>query len=546
VFGVSVRTSHSERLSPVVFSLPTGLEVSGVTSWAARLAGLLVQAGRSVAIIAHDEPAGRPATPIAIDPRVEVVRVRGAPPLDDAAGAYEAYMPAYRSVVRRLADASGRPVVALPSLAADSYGLFAALAQVEPESLRVVAWVHNSIEHDLRVTAAYEPLCARFVGVSRAITARLASLMGWRNADTAWVPYGVEVPDRLPERARRPGDPLRLLYTGRLDHRQKRVGALIALSRHLDRVGVRHRLTIAGDGPAAGEIEAAATPSVTIVRQGPGGARMTPDDLRPLLCEADLFVMASRFEGLSVALLEALAHGCVPVLARTDSGQDETIEPGVLGERVDPAGDDDESVGAALAGGVRSVVERGLTAQHERAWEMARERFSLAAHADRATEVLDGAGASPVRWWPAHRAPSVSFGEAGAFSVPSDAVARAQGVLDRLRGRSVALWGAGRHTAALAPALARTAAQIVAVVEDDPTRRTGHFFGWPIVGPEDALALGATDILVSSWMHEGEMWAKRAVFERAGARVHRLYGTTDSESENATPDAHRAGRRACA
>lgn len=549
VSGVSDRSSASKSPCPVVFSLPTGLEVSGVTSWAARLGSLLVRSGRQVAFIAHDEPNGRPASPVALDPRIEVVRLRGVPPLDDSAGAYRPYLPTYRAVVRRLADESGRPVVALPALAADSYGLFACLAQAEPETVRVVAWIHNHIEHDFRVAAAYEPLCARFVGVSRAITTRLASMIGWRAPDARCVAYGVEVPDEPPARAATTGDPLRLIYTGRLDQRQKRITALVALSRALDRSGVRHTLTIAGDGPAAAELEerAGATPGVRVLRRAPGGGAMTPEDLRPLLRESDLFVMASRYEGLSVSLLEALAHGCVPVLARTESGQHETIEPGALGEAVEPAGDDDEAVGQALAEGVRRVLGCGLPAQQQRAWALARERFSIEAHGAAATRVLDEAGAEPERWWPAHRPASVGVSAPGeSFSVPADACERARAKLDSLAGRAVAVWGAGRHTVAIAPALARTGARIVAVIEDDPTRRRGSLFGWPLVGPEEAVALGAREVVISSWMHEGEMWSKRVVFERAGARVHRLYADSVTLPKNATPDAEGAGRRACA
>ncbi len=537
-------SNSAPQSAPVVISLPTGLEISGVTSWAARLSNALVARGRRVALIAHDAPKRRPETPVALDPRVEVVRLVGAPPLDDAAGSYAPFMPAYRDTARRLASESGGPVVALPTLASDSFGLFAALAQTDAESLRVLSWTHNHIEHDFRVASCYEPLIARFVGVSRAITDRIRRDASWRAHDTSCVPYGVEVPGSPPSKRAVAHGALRILYTGRLDQRQKRVTALVSMSRWLDGAGVRHTLTLAGDGPARESVEAAArhAPSVRVLHARPDGRPLTPPDLAPLLAEADLFVMASRFEGLSVALLEALAYACVPVLARTESGQDEVIEPGALGEAADPGDDDDESVGAALAQAVRRVVERGLAAQARLAWERARERFSIEAHARASESQIDLAAASPARWWPGDR--PVSAGAAtngGAFSVPSDAVDRIRAALDRLRGRPVALWGAGRHTLAVAPALARTSARIVAVIEDDPARRGGSFLGWPLVSPEGALTLGVTDVVISSWMHEGEMWSKRAPFERAGARVHRLYAQA-APTETTTPGAEFAGR----
>jgi Glycosyl transferases group 1 len=45
-----------------------------------------------------------------------------------------------------------------------------------------------------------------------------------------------------------------------------------------------------------------------------------------LLDKADVLVMTSDFEGLLVILLEAMSHGCVPVVTKTESGMDELIK----------------------------------------------------------------------------------------------------------------------------------------------------------------------------------------------------------------------------
>ena len=56
-----------------------------------------------------------------------------------------------------------------------------------------------------------------------------------------------------------------------------------------------------GDGPTRAEVEAAAGERVLFV-----GAS---DDPRPYLAAADIAVMPSRWEGLSLAMLEAMASG---------------------------------------------------------------------------------------------------------------------------------------------------------------------------------------------------------------------------------------------
>lgn len=66
-------------------------------------------------------------------------------------------------------------------------------------------------------------------------------------------------------------------------------------------------LVFVGDGPLKSEVERAARPPVRVLGQR--------DDVPRLLAAADFFVLMSAREGLSFALLEAMAHGLPPVVA---------------------------------------------------------------------------------------------------------------------------------------------------------------------------------------------------------------------------------------
>jgi glycosyltransferase involved in cell wall biosynthesis len=66
-------------------------------------------------------------------------------------------------------------------------------------------------------------------------------------------------------------------------------------------------LVIVGEGPLRREVEKAARPPVHVMGQR--------DDVPRLLAAADFFVLMSAREGLSFALLEAMAHGLPPVVA---------------------------------------------------------------------------------------------------------------------------------------------------------------------------------------------------------------------------------------
>lgn len=54
----------------------------------------------------------------------------------------------------------------------------------------------------------------------------------------------------------------------------------------------------------------------------------------PILAESDVFLLASEFEGLPNALLEAMGWGCVPVVSDIRSGIPELVRDGVDGYRV--------------------------------------------------------------------------------------------------------------------------------------------------------------------------------------------------------------------
>lgn len=180
----------------------------------------------------------------------------------------------------------------------------------------------------------------RFVALNNAIVSELREA-GVPEDAIVEIPNGVEMKSASAE----PGlhDPARLVYVGRL-HPQKGVDAAIravALVRSESRApAVNFRLV--GDGPDRRGLEQlvdqlGVSDSVQFL-----GIR---DDVSAKLEESDVFVLTSRAEGLSNALLEAMAAG-LPVIVSNVPGNNDVVVDGENGILVDP--EDPEDIAAAL------------------------------------------------------------------------------------------------------------------------------------------------------------------------------------------------------
>jgi glycosyltransferase involved in cell wall biosynthesis len=165
-----------------------------------------------------------------------------------------------------------------------------------------------------------------------------------------------------------------VVYSGRLD-RAKGALDLPEIDRKLVRSGWEVRWTVFGAGPEAGALRQAFADCERVELAG----ALAPAEVAARLADHDVFVLPSRFEGLPLSLLEAMAAGLVPVCSDLRSGVRDVIDAGENGFLV-PAGDSD-GFAEAIAGLARDriLLERCSRAAAERV----RVRFdaSVRAHA---------------------------------------------------------------------------------------------------------------------------------------------------------------------
>jgi glycosyltransferase involved in cell wall biosynthesis len=134
---------------------------------------------------------------------------------------------------------------------------------------------------------------------------------------------------------------LRLLIVGALAARKGQEFALRALALIVD-AGVDAVLTLVGEGPDESMLKALASDLELVDRVRFAGPTLDP---RPNLHECDIFVLPSRQEGFSNALLEAMASG-LPVVATNVGGNAEALMDGEGGIIVPPR--DPAAMAAAL------------------------------------------------------------------------------------------------------------------------------------------------------------------------------------------------------
>ena len=179
--------------------------------------------------------------------------------------------------------------------------------------------------------------------VSEEIARAVAGFVGGR--DRIWINRpAVDTASIVPRSGPRAGGPIRLLATGRLDWKKGFEQLLVALAQVASR-GVAFHAQILGDGELRSALrytieDLGLRDHVELV-----GAVPSAEVLRRMQ-QADVFVLSSVAEGISNAVLEAMASG-LPIVTTRAGGMHEAVTDGVEGLVVPVR--DIEALAAAIA-----------------------------------------------------------------------------------------------------------------------------------------------------------------------------------------------------
>ncbi len=252
------------------------------------------------------------------------------------------------------------------------------VASALTEDVGVVSWVQADDGDYYEQSYRIGPYCNQLVCVSSRIRDKVVALNPLLEERTAVIHnssvWKRDVASRRPSR----GKGLRIVYAGRLVQYQKRVLDYIDLAGALDATGTPYEISLIGSFATREGVE-------DVFRRGARDhledgrikllGRLPREDILRELTHHDFYVLLSDFEGLPLAIVEAMARGCVPVTPSIESGIPELITDGTDGIIVDHRDYDawatllvqswqDRRRLAALSRNARSTVRKRFTMEH--------------------------------------------------------------------------------------------------------------------------------------------------------------------------------------
>ncbi len=165
-----------------------------------------------------------------------------------------------------------------------------------------------------------------FVGVSNYLQ-NLAQQKNKHKTPLSTIPCGTPESNHIATFDK--GDTLKIIYAGRIEEEQKQILKLTKAFILASQNNSHLEFSIYGSGSKSEEIN-------TIINEASNhkvkfyGA-ISPQDIQKVMAQHQIFTLMSDYEGMPVALMEAMSLGCVPVCLNEESGINEIISHGKNG-----------------------------------------------------------------------------------------------------------------------------------------------------------------------------------------------------------------------
>jgi len=196
---------------------------------------------------------------------------------------------------------------------------------------RIIHVVHNQLEQ--MVERESDPLSDKVVGVSPRIEELALQHLDAQKVTS--ILNGIKLPSEIPDEYKKCSNrPKDILFVGRIDNRQKAVFLIPDIIQYLVERGIKTSITMVGDGPDFEElkrriVERSLSEFIHLTGQ------VEPEKVSEYYLTHKILLLPSNFEGHPLTLMEAMAHGCVPVASLLPRCTDTCVEQGKSGYLVE-------------------------------------------------------------------------------------------------------------------------------------------------------------------------------------------------------------------
>jgi len=236
--------------------------------------------------------------------------------------------------------------------------------------------------YNVRLQTDYKLLSPLFRRIWRSAAAVVANSRGLAELAKKFMPSldisvinnGVDTDIFYPAPSKHSTEPVKALTVCRLISR-KRLDLLIEAVARSKELGIDVQLNIAGQGNLMAKLKTLAQ-KLTVAERVKFMGRVPAEQMPQLYRDNDIFIMSSAHEGMSNAMLEAMACGLPIVTTRCEGTEELVSDNGIVVER-----DDANDIAAAVKRLVRDeqTYERMAAAARERAklfsWPWVAQRY---------------------------------------------------------------------------------------------------------------------------------------------------------------------------
>ena len=376
----------------VIFCLPEGLTLGGVTTWSVELSRGLNDSGFFTYLGVHPSRYNNPPLDFGITANDHLIDCTHLLHPDDPKLNARDYIPFYQKAL---------PGVLIPSWSWGTYAMASLFASNCPEMFRVIGMAHSDESGYYQWLVHYEEMIYKFIVANSEIQRKLSFMIPERVDDIYIKSAPVNVPDKLIRTYSPPGKPLQIIYGGRIAQYQKQVFKLIDLIEALIEEEVNFNIRIIGGGADKDAFYKKVNQLPEKTRRYISLEDSVPlSQLPELWHSTDINVMVSDFEGVSNSMLMGMAEGCVPVMTKV-SGTSEVITSGTDGY-LTPVGDMPQMAKMIKMIDLdRSILEK----LGENAHNKVKGNYSSKEYLSWFTQVVDQIWKEPARPWPPKNPP---------------------------------------------------------------------------------------------------------------------------------------------